>query len=291
MDWAKQTNEMMNTWLETQQKLWQGWLNQVQEPVTPSPEAWQESAGAMIKLWGEYLQQWQQFMQPWQQVWQDGMQQLGKIDTNMVDWGEFSRVQYDAFQQTFGQWLETPTLGFSREFEEKLRRSVKLWQDVQQANLEYQAVLSEAFSLAYRRLQDSMLERARSGNPVESLSELTTAWSEVADPTFLEVFYSEEFIRAQGRLGEAIMAYRIQQRELVELFSKLFDIPTRTEVDAAHKINYEQNKKIKALQKELSATQARLGELQESVAKLAKPAPKRSTRRKAATSKSTADEE
>lgn len=289
MDWTEQTNKMMNTWLESQQQLWQGWLNQAQQPVYPSPEAWQESTDATYKLWGEYMQQWQQFMQPWQQAWLQGMQQFGQMDNNMVDWGEFSRAQYDAFQQTFGQWLETPTLGFSREYEEKARRSYKLWQDVQQANLEYQAVMADAFSLAFKRLQKSMLERASSGKPVESLSELTAAWSEVADPAFLEVFYSEKYIRAQGKLGEAIMAYRIQQRELVEMFSKLFDIPTRTEVDAAHKINYEQNKAIKSLQKELSTTQSQLVELQETVAKLTKAAPKRSTRRKAAAAKSNAE--
>lgn len=291
MDWTEQTNKIMNTWLETQQQMWQGWLNQVQQPAYPSAEAWQESTEAAVSLWGEYLQQWQQFMQPWRQAWQQGLAQTGQSDNVTAIWETFSRAQYDAFQQTFGRWLETPTLGFSREYEEKLRRSVRLWQDVQQANLEYQNVMADAFSLAFKRLQDSMLERARSGNPVESLSELTAAWSEVADPAFLEVFYSERYIRAQGKLGEAMMAYRIQQRELVELFSSFFDIPTRTEVDAAHKNNYEQSKAIKALKKELSATQSQLAQLQEAVAKLTKPGAKRNTRRKAAASKSTVEKE
>jgi class III poly(R)-hydroxyalkanoic acid synthase PhaE subunit len=282
MDWTEQTNKMMNTWLEAQQQMWQGWLNQVQQPVSPSPEAWQESTEAVGELWGEYLKQWQQ-------VWQKGMTMVSPLENNTADWGAFSRAQYDAFQQTFGQWLDTPTLGFSREYEEKVRRSFKLWQDVQQANLEYQAVMSEGWSLALSRLQEAMMERAHSGEPVESLTELTAAWSEVVDPAFLEVFYSEKYIRAQGKLNEAIMNYRIQQRELVELFSQLFDIPTRTEVDAAHKINHEQRNAIKALQKELSATQAQLADLQETVAKLTKPAPKRKTRSKAAASKPTTE--
>jgi polyhydroxyalkanoate synthase subunit PhaE len=287
MDWTEQTNKMMNTWLETQQQFWQGWLSQMQQPVYPSPEAWQEATGAAGNYWVEYYQQWQQFLQPWQQVWQQGMEQFGQKNS-MADLSALSRAYYDAFQQTYGQWLETPTLGYSREYEEKLRRSSKLWQDVQQANLEYQAVMADAFSLVFQRMQESMMERARSGNPVQSLSELTAAWSEVADPAFLEVFYSEKFIRAQGKLGEAMMAYRIQQRELVEMFSEFFDVPTRTEVDAAHKINYEQNKKIKTLQKELSETKSQLAELQETVAKLANPTPKRSSGRRASAAKSTA---
>jgi polyhydroxyalkanoate synthesis regulator phasin len=68
---------------------------------------------------------------------------------------------------------------------------------------------------------------------------------------FIEVFRSEKYIRIQGRLLNTAMAYRIHQREIVELFLKIGDMPTRSEVDEAHRNIYEQRKEMKALKKAL----------------------------------------
>jgi DNA anti-recombination protein RmuC len=47
------------------------------------------------------------------------------------------------------------------------------------------------------------------------------------------------------------MTYRIRQREIAELFFKINDIPTRSEVDEVHRLNYQQRKDIKTLRKRL----------------------------------------
>ena len=64
------------------------------------------------------------------------------------------------------------------------------------------------------------------------------------------------------------MTYRIQQREIAEASLSLYDLPTRSEVDEAHRNIYELRKEVKALKKAL--------------ADLQKPKPRRTTRAKPA---------
>jgi chromosome segregation ATPase len=48
------------------------------------------------------------------------------------------------------------------------------------------------------------------------------------------------------------MALRVEQRKILEMILEQFDMPTRTEVDQAHKANYLLRKEVKALKKALA---------------------------------------
>ena len=242
-----------------------GYVEQMREQATAAPasalESWQSLAQNGSQLWQLYQQQMQSFVQPWLQGWQpsammnwanltpDGMSQLANEATTQA---------WDAYAQAFFPFLDAPTLGLNRELEEKLRRGFKAWLTYNQRTAEYQVGVAEALGNVYTRLGERLLQMAEQGERIESLQALGDLWGEVTDPAFNEVFRSEEFIRTQGALLTATMEYRLQQRGLVELLCGIYDIPTRTEVDAAHKANYEQRKQIKALAKTLNEATAQI---------------------------------
>ena len=101
-----------------------------------------------------------------------------------------------------------------------------------------------------------LVSLAEKGEAIQSLRQLTVLWSNVADEVFIETFRSEKYIRVQGQLSNAAMTYLIRRREIIELFSKINEIPTRCEVDEAHRNIYEQRKEVKALKKAVDEIQA-----------------------------------
>lgn len=50
MDWAKQSQELIRTWAETQHKMWDAWLQSMQAA----------GAGALADTWQKTLETWQQ---------------------------------------------------------------------------------------------------------------------------------------------------------------------------------------------------------------------------------------
>ena len=83
---------------------------------------------------------------------------------------------------------------------------------------------------------------------------------------FLEAFRTERYTLAQGKFLNANMEYRISQRRIMEEYMEAFDMPTRSEIDEAHRRIYELRKEVKGLKKQLNELQA-AGET------AAKPAP------------------
>jgi DNA repair exonuclease SbcCD ATPase subunit len=151
-------------------------------------------------------------------------------------------------------------MGYTRELNEKMLKGFDIWRDFRQASFEYQIVLADTWVKAFMQVMEELATLAEKGQPIKSLRELALLWNNVADPVFIEVFRSEKFIQIQGRLLSTAMTFRIHQREISELFFRMTDIPTRTEVDEAHQKIYEQRKALKAFNKaldEITATQSK----------------------------------
>jgi uncharacterized protein YlxW (UPF0749 family) len=87
------------------------------------------------------------------------------------------------------------------------------------------------------------------------MAELGAVWTDVAETAFGEVFGTEKYIRVQGNYLNASMALRIEQRKVIEMILTQFDMPTRTEVDQAHKTNHQLRKEVKALKKAMASVE------------------------------------
>lgn len=251
-----------------------------------------QAAQMPVDLWGSYLQ-------PWAQLWQDTATRMGATPMNGARgsgagaFGDLIGQTFDAYQQTFGRFLDTPPLGYAREYEEKLRGMAKAVQEYSTATLAYQSIMGEAWANGMSKLMESLVKRSQEGKPIRSLQELSDEWATIADPAFFEIFVSDDYVRAQGALLSATMRLRIAQRKLTEQAAQALDMPTRTEVDAAHKMLYAQRRELRALKQELAAVNHRLATLEaaqeatkaaEQQSAAAKPAAKSTRTRKKSSS-------
>ncbi len=240
---------------EDWQKNLKVYTDQLRQEFFHTPEAMKRVNQDLQELWGLYLDEWNKLAQPWVKSSQVAREQLGQAITSdgsaLIN---LANLYWDAYERTFGRLVESPSLGYTRELNEKLLKGFDAWQDFRQASIEYQIILADTWVQAFEQFIKELVALAEKGQPVRSVRELMLLWNNSADPVFIEIFRSEKYIRIQGRLLNTAMHYRLHQREITELFLKISDIPTRTEVDEAHRNIYEQRKELKALKKAVAET-------------------------------------
>ena len=168
---------------------------------------------------------------------------------------ELTNLYWDAFERTFGSLLQAPGLGLTRELNEKIARGFDRWLDYRRASADYQTKLADAWAATFEQLIRTMADLAEKGQTITSIRELLLMWGQIADRVFIQTFQTDEYVQIQGQFLNAAMAYRIQQREIMEIALKSYDLPTRSEVDEAHRNIYELRKEIKALKKQVAEMQ------------------------------------
>ncbi len=232
---------------------WQSVLTEYTDKLRQELTRWPQAAFNMAQdsgnLWQVYQDELQNLAMPWLKTWQQTPDHLGQNGSGML---ELTRLFWDTYEQTFGRLLESPSVGYGREIDEKVRQNFKAWLRCRRADVEYRLVMGEAWVKLFEQLQRELVALAEKGETIQSLEALTNLWLNIADPVFIEVFHSEKYIQVQNELLHATMTQRIQQREIIELLLKQFDIPTRTEVDEAHRNIYKQRKEIKLLKKAIA---------------------------------------
>ena len=90
-------------------------------------------------------------------------------------------------------------------------------------------------------------------------------WTRGAENVFTEAFQTESYVLAQGKMLNAAMVYRVHEREVIEVFLNLYDLPTRSELNETHRRIYELRKEVKTLHKEIEALRKTVAEKEKEV--------------------------
>lgn len=149
--------------------------------------------------------------------------------------------------------LDSPGIGLSREFNEKVQRGFKAFQEYQRAGVRYQSIVANIWGQALQRFLYQVGKRARDGESLDELRDLTTIWTKAADDVFITAFRSDDYIEAQSDLLSAAMRFRTRRRAILEEYQQALDQPTRSELDEVHELLYRLRKENKALRKEVDA--------------------------------------
>ena len=236
-------------WQQTLQKT----LEQVRAQFLQSQAGMTQAAEEMTDLWSIYAEEMQQIGALWLEPLKRSPWALGQARGS--DLVELTNLYWEAFERTFGALLQSPSLGYTRELNEKITAGFDTWLHFRRASADYQAKLADAWTDAFEVLIHEMADRAGKGERIGSVRDLLLLWGQVADRVFIDTFRTDEYIRLQGQFLHAAMTYRIQQREIAEVTLKLYDLPTRSEVDEAHRTIYELRKEVKVLKKALAEVQ------------------------------------
>lgn len=150
-------------------------------------------------------------------------------------WIEQAKPYLDAMQQRGAHWLQLPAFGPAREHQERWQKLAQAQQECQQQQNEYNALMMKAAQRAFEMFEERLAARAEPGRQLDSARALFDLWIDAAEQAYAEAALSPEFRKVYGDLTNAQMRLRLAVQREVEQVCGLFGMPTRTEVDSAHR--------------------------------------------------------
>lgn len=191
-----------------------------------------------------------------------------------------------AAREHLQQWLHLPTFGLAREHQERWQALASALLALREKSEAYDALMLGAGRDAFERFERKLAERAEPGRQLKSARALFDLWVDAAEEAYAEVALSPGFRSAYGELVNAQMRVRAGvQREIEQACAQL-GMPTRTEVDAAHRRIAELERTVRRLQRGAAAPAAPVK--REVATPAPTPAPKKAAATQAAPKKAAA---
>ncbi|WP_017165020.1 class III poly(R)-hydroxyalkanoic acid synthase subunit PhaE, partial [Xanthomonas phaseoli] len=132
-------------------------------------------------------------------------------------------------------WLDMPAFGLNRNHQSRLQKLARAQQEFQAKSEAYGEQLKAAIEQAFARFASKLSEHESSGSQLTSARALFDLWIEAAEESYADVALSEQFRKVYGGFANAHMRLRAALQEEVEQLSERFGMPTRSEMDAAHR--------------------------------------------------------
>jgi len=150
-------------------------------------------------------------------------------------------------------WLNTPGLGFTREHQARLQALVAAQLELQHASRAYQELMFNASQAAFQYFEQRLARLAAEGRKIETPRALFDVWVDAAEDAYAEVALSLEYRSAYGNLINAQTRLRAGIQTEVEHFCAQFGMPTRSELDGAHRKIVELEREVRRMREYVGA--------------------------------------
>jgi len=244
---AEKIKALSDRWLEQYQKVMETLWGA--EPETSRAEIAQAYA-QMLKSWNDFL--WG-FISPLIgdiNELPERIQRALKGDAKgaIELYGLFRK----SYEHTIGKILQMPAMGYFRELQERINKSIDSY-------VEYLTVLQEYYSLFYQtgiRAMERVLSRLEEfkdedWSTPEGVRKFYRLWWTINEDTYHELFLSEEFINL---LREVLIRGLLFKKWLDELYDKMVEplpIPRKKDMDEVYRAIYELKKEVRWQRKAL----------------------------------------
>ena len=196
----------------------------------------------------------------------------GHGQQGLEQWVEDASPYLDAMRREGMSWLSLPAFGIGREHQERLQALARAQVEYQEKSSAYNALMLKAGQRAFELFEDKLAEREEPGRQLASARALFDLWIDAAEESYAEIALSQEFRHVYGALVNAQMRLRSGIQKEVELASGLLGMPTRSEMDAAHRKVAELERQVRRMRDASQAVKP--------VARTAGPAPQAALKRK-----------
>ncbi|HFK2919506.1 TPA: class III poly(R)-hydroxyalkanoic acid synthase subunit PhaE [Stenotrophomonas maltophilia] len=204
------------------------------------------SSAEVAQAWREAVQGQGEGMLQWMLQGARGSTQAGAAVPEFAAW-------LQQFQLQAGPWLQSPAFGPGREHQARWQALLRAQEEYQQHSRAYveqiKQVLEEAFALFEQRLA----QHEQPGSQLTSARAMFDLWIEVAEEAYAKVALSEPFQQVYAALGNAQMRLRAGLQREVEQMSERIGLPTRSEMDTAHRRIAELERSLRRVQAQVAA--------------------------------------
>lgn len=163
---------------------------------------------------------------------------------------EFAKAAQNGFGGS--DWLNAPAFGPAREHQARWQALLKIQQEYQARAEAYVDTIRAVLDDAFKRFEAKLAEHEVPGSQLTSARAMFDLWIDAAEEAYAKVALSEDFQRIYGELANAQMRLRAASQSELERACDAMGVPTRTEMDAAHRRIAELERQVRRL---IAATQ------------------------------------
>ncbi|AER56752.1 putative polyhydroxyalkanoate granule associated protein [Pseudoxanthomonas spadix BD-a59] len=153
----------------------------------------------------------------------------------------------EALRGPLDEWAAMPAFGPAREHQQRWKALVQTQQALREAAESCQRLLEEASRQAYVLFEQKLGKRAESAAPLDSARALFDEWIDAAEDAYEKMALSPEFSQVYAALANAQMRMRAGMQREVEQVGDMLGLPSRSEVDAAHRKIQELERALRGL--------------------------------------------
>ncbi|GAB4515372.1 MAG: hypothetical protein OHK0046_18790 [Anaerolineae bacterium] len=162
-------------------------------------------------------------------------------------------THWDAYSENFTRFMTSPVSAHMQRVRAALEQSFTAWREMQTLMALYHEQFIETWLRAFTLLMQDMGELVQGNEFVESVRVYLNRWSATADDAFQQTFRTPAFIQMQSRVINAAMVYQQRQNHLSDAIMVLYGLPTRRELDEAHRRIQTLRREMKTLRQEMAA--------------------------------------
>lgn len=235
-------------------RIW-GW------PPRPRPSSADAAAGAggaaelperLVELWRLWLKQLQRLSEPALDALRRAPEHAAAaVGGDSSQLARYANLMWDAYAPMMEGLLRSPAIGPTREFNEKLLHAVDAWLKAVRASADWQAVVATTWMRSYQAFLTELAERSERGQAPATLRQAADLYMQVAERVFADAFATERYTHAQARAANSVLAYRVREQAVADVLLKAGSMPSRSEVDDAHRQIHELRKEVRALRRAL----------------------------------------
>ncbi len=275
---------LLKTYSASQQagKDFSQWGETLSQNLKAMQDRFSASLGPAQDPWGGFAKMWGLPADVWKRLSTACSMMPGDMEKAFRDIGG---LQGTGYQPLSGDWLSTPTLGYTRETQAEAQRLGQLWLEHAQAAQAYAEVLSQVVTRAAELLREKLLAQGGESAMPDTLRACYDLWVDCGEEAYAEVSLSEAFTHAQAKLTNSLMAVKRQEQKMVDETLGALNMPTRRELDTSHRRLHQLQRQVWQLQQTLDDTGVR--ELREEVAALQRQVSELAAAKPSATSPST----
>jgi polyhydroxyalkanoate synthase subunit PhaE len=186
---------------------------------------------------------------------QEWMKAAGRIGESTAAYS-FENLDHDAFQafinlyeNEFRHFLTVPQLGLTRAYQERMNQALD------RLNI-FQATMAEFISLLYlpvekslKVMQEELAKLADQGNLPENSKDFYRMWIKVLEGHYMTLFKSAGYTHTLGKTLDAMSAFMVARKEILEDALQVLPVPTHKEMDELYREIYLLKKRVKELEK------------------------------------------
>ncbi|MCV6638477.1 class III poly(R)-hydroxyalkanoic acid synthase subunit PhaE [Candidatus Albibeggiatoa sp. nov. NOAA] len=207
-----------------------------QAPHDADPELWQQYFDELKQTLADFTNEQHQGLSFWELPLDNWQRAVGTLSLLPNDF--FQNLKPHNLSQELHEnvqrWLSTPGVGCTREWQDQLQESTRLWMIYQKAHQEYRNILSRVGTRTVDLMQEKAVKLQEDHKKIENLRQLYDLWVDCGEIAYAEIVNTDEYAEINARLVNTLMAWKKHERSMIDDLLSSMNMPTRKELDSLH---------------------------------------------------------